>query len=100
MTKMLHELITLAKEGKKFSVTDPVEKYTVYQNEFSNPDYDWNSKYITTPWTDYKEVIEPMVLWVNVYPTYNECYDLRETAEHHANDAAIKKAVKFVEVVE
>ena len=100
MTKMLHELITLAKEGKKFSVTDPVEKYTVYQNEFSNPDYDWNSKYITTPWTDYKDVIEPMVIWVNIYDGYVRLHTSKESAECNATKNAIRIAVKFVEVVE
>ena len=98
MTKMLHELITLAKEGKKFSVKDPIQRYAVNHDYFIS-DIPWKKSLITTPWTDYKEEREPMVIWVNVYSTYNECYDLKETAEYHANDAAIKKAVKFVEIV-
>ena len=99
MTKMLHELITLAKEGKKFSVRHPTSNRIFDQDEF-NYNNNWVNNSITMPWTDYKETKEPIVIWVNVYPTYNECYDLKETAEYHANDAAIKKAVKFVEVVE
>ena len=99
MTKMLHELIKLAKEGKKFTVVN--HSQTVFdQNNFRFDTVCWSPESIVTPWTDYKEEREPMVIWVNVYSTYNECYDLKETAEYHANDAAIKKAVKFVEVVE
>lgn len=100
MTKMLHELITLAKEGKKFTVKDPNKRYTYNQDYFVIDITIWKTTEIITPWPDYKEEREPIVIWVNVYPTYNECYDLKETAEYHANDAAIKKAVKFVEVVE
>ena len=98
MTKMLHELITLAKEGKKFTVKCHIG-YLFDETYFLKVN-DWSIDDIVTPWADYKEKHEPIVIWVNVYPTYNECYDLKETAEYHANDSAIRKAVKFVEVVE
>ena len=98
MTKMLHELIKLAKEGKKFTVVN--HSQTVFdQNNFRFETVCWSPESVVTPWTDYKEEREPMVIWVNIYDGYVRPHTSKESAECNATKNAIRIAVKFVEVV-
>lgn len=60
-TKMLHELIALAKCGKKFKVKSIYGKAEFTHEQFTNDDERWLVPYITSPW-QYEEVREPRVV--------------------------------------
>lgn len=65
-TRMLHQLIELAKAGKKFRARFGDDR------DWRNNDYfkggDWSAEGITTPW-QYEEVREPRVVGFEAIPS-------------------------------
>ena len=60
--KMLHELIQMAKEGKKFEAKSSLVPDIIYNQEYFNQDSGgWKNNSVITPW-ECKEIREPEVL--------------------------------------